>query len=101
MQSNQDPTPIEKFQEIQRFRGDSLDVESSSVNTYNQSFQDPVEWPDILSNNVRIFTVEQGSTKIKSQQFPKDLSNRSFSVKISQRVLKNGEIMSRRSLVYS
>lgn len=86
---------------------EDANITNSAVNTGNVehpniNFNDPAQWPDILSAAERNHIIVNGPYPINKQSiFPKDANNRCFSVSMMFRKINNGETFIRRWLIYS
>lgn len=64
-------------------------------------FKDPGKWPRVLDDKTKVTLTQNKPPQIKQFVFPKDKSNRSFSEKYYQKIMSNGEVVSRSWLLYS
>jgi hypothetical protein len=67
----------------------------------NMVLSDPGTWPQFVTGDLRGRIVEEGPKHIEKKDFPKDESNRHFTVTNYWRKLPNGEKVFRKWLVYS
>ena len=68
----------------------------------NFDFNDPADWPDILTDDLRIKIITNKSDQIQYYEYyPKNEQNRKFSKKLYYRQMDNGLKIERNWLVYS
>lgn len=96
------------LEKVARIQGEGKDVttydpdfEEDTTDAPEKSYDDPANWPDTISDNVRQVIVARGPVQVKDHDFPVNNSGRRFTTKNYLRTLKNGEIVQRRWLVYS
>ncbi|XP_065669901.1 zinc finger MYM-type protein 5-like [Hydra vulgaris] len=63
-------------------------VEENITFPSTSQIEDPALWPKILMNSFREILVQQGSIKLKEEDFPKDDHGRKFSVMYYYYILK-------------
>lgn len=64
-------------------------------------FKDPAQWPQVLTDKIKMCILEIGPSQLKNITFPLDDSNRSFSTTYYHKKLSNNENVPRTWLVYS
>ncbi|XP_044147234.1 zinc finger MYM-type protein 1-like [Bufo gargarizans] len=77
-----------------------MELEEPSTASHGIS-SDPAFWPENIDDQHRITLIKIGPVQEKAFTFPKDDTNRSFSISYYQRVLDNGEKIPRNWLIYS
>ena len=77
--------------------------QSTAFTEFNSLPDDPGTWPDVITDDQRCDLVKRGPVQVISSAFPydDDCPRRRFSTSYYNRIMRNGELVQRKWLIYS